>query len=63
MSGQQGGAGFMAFDAIHLDLLGAIAQQMSCRLNTAKLYREATEGRRLAEEANQLKSRFFLGEP
>ncbi|MEZ4836172.1 MAG: substrate-binding domain-containing protein [Caldilineaceae bacterium] len=59
LSGQQGGAGFMAFDAIHLDLLGAIAQQMSAALNTAKLYREATEGRRLAEEANQLKSRFF----
>jgi signal transduction histidine kinase/AraC-like DNA-binding protein/ABC-type sugar transport system substrate-binding protein len=57
--GQQGGAGFVAFDAVHLDFLGAIAQQMSAAINTAYLYREATEGRRLAEEANQIKSRFL----
>ena len=29
------------------------------RVNTAQLYREATEGRRLAEEANRMKSRFL----
>ncbi|MBX2996971.1 MAG: substrate-binding domain-containing protein [Caldilineaceae bacterium] len=59
LSGQQGGAGFVAFDTVHLDFLGAIAQQMSAALNTAQLYRAATEGRRLAEEASQIKSRFL----
>lgn len=53
------GAGFVAFEAVRLELLGAIAQQMSGALNTAQLYRDATEGRRLAEEANRLKSRFL----
>jgi signal transduction histidine kinase/AraC-like DNA-binding protein len=53
------GTGFVAFEAVHLDLHGAIVQQMSAALNTAQLYREATEGRRLAEEANRLKSRFL----
>ena len=32
---------------------------MATALNSAQLYREATEGRRLAEEANELKSRFL----
>ncbi|RME82174.1 MAG: helix-turn-helix domain-containing protein [Caldilineae bacterium] len=57
--GHQGGAGFVAFDAIHLDLHGAIVQQISAALNTAHLYRAANEGRRLAEEASQIKSRFL----
>jgi signal transduction histidine kinase/AraC-like DNA-binding protein/ABC-type sugar transport system substrate-binding protein len=57
--GQQSGTGFAAFDMIHLDLLGPIVQQMSAALNTAHLYQQATEGRRLAEEANQIKSRFL----
>ncbi|MCX7707790.1 MAG: ATP-binding protein, partial [Anaerolineae bacterium] len=51
--------GFVAFEATHLELLGAIVQQVSAALNTARLYRAATEGRRLAEEANQIKSRFL----
>jgi signal transduction histidine kinase len=49
----------VAFDTTHLELYGAIAQQIAGALNTAQLYREATEGRRLAEEANQMKSRFL----
>jgi len=52
-------AGFVAFDTARLDLYGAITQQISAALNTARLYRAANEGRRLAEEANQLKSRFL----
>ena len=51
--------GFVAFDTDQLDLYGAIVQQLAAALNTAQLYREATEGRRLAEEANQMKSRFL----
>ncbi|MEF3273322.1 MAG: substrate-binding domain-containing protein [Chloroflexus sp.] len=52
-------AGFVAFDTAHLDLYGTITQQISAALNTARLYRAASEGRQLAEEANQLKSRFL----
>lgn len=59
LKGQHGSAGFVAFEAVKLDALGVIAQQLSAALNTAQLYRDATEGRRLAEEANQIKSRFL----
>ncbi len=55
----RGQLGFVAFDAGQLDLYGAIAQQLAAALNTAQLYRDATEGRRLAEEANRMKSRFL----
>jgi signal transduction histidine kinase/DNA-binding response OmpR family regulator len=56
---QSGQIGFMVFDAEHLDVYGSIVQQVGGALNTARLYREATEGRRLAEEANRMKSRFL----
>lgn len=56
---QTGQIGFMAFDAAHLNLYGAIVQQLGGALNTARLYRQATEARRAAEEANSLKSRFL----
>lgn len=52
-------AGYVIFDTAMLDLYGAIVQQLAAALNTAQLYRQATEGRRLAEEANRLKSRFL----
>ncbi|MGQ9840383.1 MAG: substrate-binding domain-containing protein [Anaerolineae bacterium] len=51
--------GYMIFDTARLDLYGAIVQQLAAALNTAQLYQQATEGRRLAEEANRLKSRFL----
>ena len=51
--------GFMVFDAENLDLYGSIVQQVGSSLNTLRLYRQATEGRKLAEEANKLKSRFL----
>jgi len=57
--GQRGQTGYVAFDTSQMDLYGAIVQQLAAALNTAQLYREATEGRRLAEEANRLKSRFL----
>ncbi len=49
----------MALDAAHLELNGAIAQQLAAAVNTAQLYREAMEARQVAEEANQMKSRFL----
>lgn len=56
---QAGQLGFVVFDCEHLDLYGAIVQQLASALNTAHLYREATDARRLAEEANLMKSRFL----
>jgi signal transduction histidine kinase/DNA-binding LacI/PurR family transcriptional regulator/AraC-like DNA-binding protein len=56
---QRGLSGYAVFDTSQLELYGAIVQQVAAALNNAQLYREATEGRRLAEEANQLKSRFL----
>lgn len=56
---QSGQLGFMTFDTEHLDLYGAIVQQLGSAFNTTRLYRQATEGRRRAEEANRMKSRFL----
>lgn len=55
----RGQTGYVALDTEHLDLNGAIAQELAAALNSAQLYREAMEGRRLAEEANQMKTRFL----
>lgn len=51
--------GFIAYDSINIELDGPITQQIAAALNNARLYREATEGRILAEEANRLKSSFL----
>jgi signal transduction histidine kinase/AraC-like DNA-binding protein/ABC-type sugar transport system substrate-binding protein len=51
--------GFMAFDAANLEPCAAIMRNLAAALHTSRLYREASEGRRLAEEANRLKSRFL----
>jgi signal transduction histidine kinase/DNA-binding LacI/PurR family transcriptional regulator/AraC-like DNA-binding protein len=51
--------GYGVFDTSQLALYGAIVQQVAAALNTAQLYRDATEGRRLAEEASRMKSRFL----
>lgn len=59
LTDQTGQIGFMALDTAHLDLHGAIVQQLGSALNTVRLYRQATEARRAAEEANRLKSRFL----
>jgi signal transduction histidine kinase/AraC-like DNA-binding protein/ABC-type sugar transport system substrate-binding protein len=59
LTGPRGQLGYVAFDTAHLDLCGAITQELATALNSAQLYREADEGRRLAEEANELKSRFL----
>jgi signal transduction histidine kinase/CheY-like chemotaxis protein len=56
---QSGQLGFAVFGTEYFDLYGAIVQQIAGALNTALLYRQALEGRRLAEEANRMKSRFL----
>ncbi|MGC9356799.1 MAG: substrate-binding domain-containing protein [Anaerolineae bacterium] len=59
LTGPRGQMGYIAFDTVHLTLYGAIAQEVATALNSAQLYRDAREGRRLAEQANELKSRFL----
>ncbi len=56
---QVGAVGFTAFDTTNIELLGAITQQIAAAFNSARLYVEATEGRKLAEETERLKSRFL----
>jgi signal transduction histidine kinase/DNA-binding response OmpR family regulator len=56
---QTGQQGFMVFGTEHFDRYGTVVQQVGGALNTARLYRQVTEGRRLAEEANRMKSRFL----
>ena len=51
--------GFVAFSATNLEPCAAIVHNLGSALRAARLYREALEGRRLAEEANRLKSRFL----
>src|SRR5258706_598846 len=52
-------SGFVAFDAANLDICANIVRQLVISLQVVRLYREATEGRRLAEEADHMKSRFL----
>ncbi|MBN1921923.1 MAG: substrate-binding domain-containing protein [Anaerolineae bacterium] len=59
LTSPRGQLGFVVFDTAQLDLYSAIAQQLVTALHSAQLYSEATEGRRLAEQANELKSRFL----
>ena len=56
---QDGVSGFVAFDTGNLELCADIVRQLAAALRGVRLYREAVEGRRLAEEANRLKSRFL----
>ncbi len=51
--------GYLIFGIEAFDLYGSIVQQLGGALATAELYRRAIEGRRLAEEANRMKSRFL----
>ena len=59
LTDQTGQIGFMVFDTGKLDLFGSIVQQLGSALNTARLYRQTTEARKVAEDANRLKSRFL----
>jgi signal transduction histidine kinase/AraC-like DNA-binding protein len=51
--------GFAAFHAPNPELCAAIVHNLSAALRTSQLYNDAIEGRRLAEEADHLKSRFL----
>ena len=59
LTDQSGQLGYVVFGTDFFDLYGSIVQQLGGAFNTARLYRQATEGRRLAEESNRLKSRFL----
>ncbi|MBN1260352.1 MAG: substrate-binding domain-containing protein [Anaerolineae bacterium] len=59
LTGPHDQLGFVVFDTARLDLYGVITQQLATAFNSVALYREAIEGRRLAEEANELKGRFL----
>jgi signal transduction histidine kinase/DNA-binding LacI/PurR family transcriptional regulator/CheY-like chemotaxis protein len=52
-------AGFVALSATNLEAAAAIVTNLATAIRASTLYREAVEGRRLAEDANQLKSRFL----
>jgi signal transduction histidine kinase/DNA-binding LacI/PurR family transcriptional regulator/AraC-like DNA-binding protein len=52
-------AGFVAFDAANLAPCLAVLRQLTSALERIRLYQEAAEGRRLAEEADRMKSRFL----
>ena len=51
--------GFAAFDAPNPELCAGIVHNLSAALRTSQLYNDALEGRRMAEQANHLKSRFL----
>ena len=52
-------SGFVALSAPNPELCAAIVHNLGAALRTSQLYNDAVEGRRLAEEANYLKSRFL----
>ena len=52
-------SGFVAFDAPNPELCAALVHNLSAALRISLLYQDALDGRKLAEEANQLKSRFL----
>ena len=59
MAGQNEFPGFVAFDAADLEICAHIVWQLVTFLKVVRLYREATQGRQLAEEASRLKSCFL----
>jgi signal transduction histidine kinase/AraC-like DNA-binding protein len=54
-----GPMGFVAFDAAYLEPCGLIVRHLAAAFRNSQLHAAAEEGRRLAEEANRLKSRFL----
>jgi signal transduction histidine kinase/DNA-binding LacI/PurR family transcriptional regulator/DNA-binding response OmpR family regulator len=51
--------GFVALSTTNLEPPAAIVSNLATAIRGGRLYREAVDGRRLAEEANQLKGRFL----
>jgi signal transduction histidine kinase/DNA-binding response OmpR family regulator len=56
---ENGPTGFVAIDASYLEPCGLIVRHLAAAFRNNQLYNAAEEGRRLAEEANRLKSRFL----
>jgi signal transduction histidine kinase/AraC-like DNA-binding protein len=52
-------SGFVAFEATNLEPCAAIVRNLAAALRSSQFYRDALEGRKLAEDASQLKSRFL----
>ncbi|MEO7912715.1 MAG: substrate-binding domain-containing protein [Roseiflexaceae bacterium] len=52
-------SGFVAFEASNLEPCAAIVRNLAAALRSSQFYRDALEGRKLAEDASQLKSRFL----
>ena len=52
-------SGFVALSATNLELCAAVVHNLKTPLRASQMYRDALEGRRLAEEANRLKSSFL----
>lgn len=59
IAGQDTSPGFVVFHAADMEICAHIVWQLVTFLRVVRLYREATQGRQLAEEANRLKSRFL----
>jgi len=51
--------GFAAFEAPNPELCAAVVHNLGAALRTSQLYNDAIAGRKMAEEANHLKSRFL----
>jgi signal transduction histidine kinase/DNA-binding response OmpR family regulator len=51
--------GFVVLSATNLELCAVIVRNLAAALRNSQLYRDALEGRQLAEDANRLKSRFL----
>ena len=51
--------GYVAVDTIDLDASVTVVRQLAGALRSVRLYREAVDGQRLAEEANRMKGRFL----
>ncbi|GIV64024.1 MAG: ATPase [Bellilinea sp.] len=51
--------GFVAFEAPNPELCAALVHNLAAALRTSRLYQDALEGRKAAEEASRLKSRFL----
>lgn len=52
-------SGFVAFDAANLEPCGLIVHHLASAFRGSRLYQVAAEGRRLAEAANRIKTRFL----
>src|SRR5215216_3420276 len=51
--------GYIAVDTIDLDTSVTVVRQLAGAFRSVRLHKEAVDGQRLAEEANQMKSRFL----